>query len=89
MGLLGSAGDLVLPDIDINWLEPTRLNIQVMQQADLLPAWSGSQVCTMYCCKTITFAVCQILETPCKTTSQLSHDYCCQKAPANRIIPAL
>ncbi len=37
MGLPGSAGDLVLPDIDINWLEPTRLEIQVVQQADLLP----------------------------------------------------
>ena len=53
MGLPGSAGDLVLPDIDISWLEPTRLNIQVGQQADLLQAWSSAQVCTMYCCKTI------------------------------------
>jgi len=53
MGLAGSAGELVLPDIDINWLEPTRLIIQVVQQDDLLQAWSSAQVCTIYCCKTI------------------------------------
>ena len=53
MGLPKSAGDLVLPDIDINWLEPTRLNMQVVQQDDWLQAWSNAQVCTVYCCKTI------------------------------------
>ncbi|KAL0039375.1 hypothetical protein WJX79_005487 [Trebouxia sp. C0005] len=37
-------GELVLPAIDINWLEPERLNIQVVQQDDLPQAWSSAQV---------------------------------------------
>lgn len=37
-------GELVLPEIDINWLEPTRLNIQIVQQHDVLQAWSSAQV---------------------------------------------
>ena len=42
--LADAPGEVDLPDIDINWLEPERLDIQVIQQNDALNAWSTAQV---------------------------------------------
>lgn len=39
-----SAGREVLPDIDINWLEPEKLQLQVVRHDQLPQAWATAEV---------------------------------------------
>lgn len=39
-----SQGEETLPDIDINWLEPERLRVKVIQSNEVPAAWHAAEV---------------------------------------------
>ena len=39
-------GDVVIPEIDINWLEPERLSVNVVQAGAMPDVWNSAEVST-------------------------------------------